>query len=129
MNQLYGKSNTIRMDKLFLLKPSFADTNLDENRVFYCPSCAAIEGVLSYYSHLRQKLEVVYVDFPRPRKEIVDLIGEAHQGCPVLVMDEARAGVQLMDFIKEANGKQFINATEGIMQYLAVAYGIGYPHP
>ena len=31
-------------------------------------------------------LEVRRIEFPRPRREIVELIGAASQGCPVLVL-------------------------------------------
>jgi len=118
------------MDKLFLLKPGFADASIDpQDRMYYCPSCAAIEGVLSYYPYLREKLEVVYVDFPRPRTAIVSLIGEANQGCPVLIIDSDRGEVMYTEVVKEANDYLFINSTEGIMQYLAAVYGIDYPHP
>ena len=118
------------MDKLFLLKPGFSDVNVDqEGRMYYCPSCAAIEGLLSYYPHLREKLEIIYVDFPRPRTAIVDLIGEANQGCPVLVIGTKGAGGVSNEGIKEAHGNYFISATQQIMAYLAATYTIGFPHP
>jgi hypothetical protein len=78
---------------------------------------------------LREKLEVIYVDFPRPRKEIIDLLGEAYQGCPVLVIDESRVKTRAVDSLKEANGKRFINSTTDILNYLAIAYAVGFPHP
>jgi len=118
------------MDKLFLLKPGFKDAAVDEEgRKYYCPSCAAIEGVLYYYPQLREKLEVIYIDFPRPRKEIIELLGEAHQGCPVLVIDESRRETIAADSVKEAKGRKFINTATDIMNHLATNYNVGYPHP
>ena len=117
------------MDKLFLLKPGFKDEAVKEGAAYYCPSCAAIEGVLHYYPHLRERLEIIYVDFPRPRKQIVALLGDANQGCPVIVIDTSELPVSNYPFLKEINGYTFINSTTDIMNYLAAAYGIGLPHP
>lgn len=118
------------MDRLFLLKPGFLDANVDQQgRKYYCPSCAAIEGALFYYPHLREKLEVIYIDFPRPRQAIVDLIGEAYQRCPMLIIGEERDGAKFSSSLKESNGMKFLNSTDQIMHYLAVTYGVGFPHP
>ena len=44
-------------------------------------------------------LDVRYVDFPRPRMEILSLIGEANQSCPVLVIaDGPPPGVESMGY-------------------------------
>ena len=118
------------MDKLFLLKPGFIDSNVDqEERTYYCPDSAAIEGVLVYHPQLREQLEVIYVDFPKPRKEIVDLIGEANQGCPVLVVNVSTSVKSDGKDGKVSNGYQFFNATKQIMNYLADKYKLGFPHP
>ena len=67
---------------------------------------------LSFYPRLRNELEVHYVDFARPRPAIVDLIGEANQSCPVLVMEDGR----------------FINEPDDIIRYLTENYQIAQPH-
>jgi hypothetical protein len=116
------------MDELFLLKPNFIDNMIDqEEKRYYCPSCAAIEGVLAYYPKLRELVEIVYVDFQKPRKAIVDSIGEDNQSCPVLVMDKNRSIADAA--IQSYNDKQFINSSDHIMKYLAETYKVGYPHP
>ena len=117
------------MDRLFLLKPDFIDSDLDqEGRSYYCPSCAVIEGVLSYYSKLREQLEIIYVDFERPRQELIDLIGEKNQGCPVLVIDADRY-ITDNGSIKTFRGNWFINSTNEILHYLAETYKVGFVHP
>ena len=117
------------MDKLFLLKPGFIDNEMGEaGRTYYCPSCAAIEGVLAYYPQLREQLEIVYVDFPRPRQAIIDLIGEANQGCPVIVIDADRY-ITDNGSIRTFNGNWFINNLEDIKMYLAHTYQVSFPHP
>lgn len=118
------------MDQLFLLKPGFVDAAVDrQGKKYYCPYCATIEGVLSYYPELRKELEIRHVDFPRPRKEITDLLGEAYQGCPVLVIDEGRSETIAADSLKEVNGRRFINSSADILDYLAKVYNVGIPHP
>ncbi len=47
--------------------------------------CAPIEGLLACYPGLREHLDIRYVNFARPRQAMVDLVGEAHQGCPTLL--------------------------------------------
>lgn len=72
-------------DTLFLLRPNFFDAAAGAEP-FYCPHCAFIVGVLSYYPHLRGQIDVVEVDFPRPRPQVAGLLGTEHPGCPVLVL-------------------------------------------
>ncbi len=100
------------MKKLFLLKPDFQDANYDVDEKFYCPDCVMIEGLLSYYPKLRKELEVNYLDFERPRQVLVDLLGEANQGCPVLVLEDG----------------SFLNETNGICEYLTQHHQIGKSH-
>lgn len=100
------------MDKLFLLKPDFIDKARNNNTKYFCPPCAQIEGILSFYPFLREKLEIQYVDFERPRPSIIELIGEENQSCPVLILSD----------------KTFINDPDKISKYLSEKYGIGYAH-
>ena len=70
-------------DILFLLRHDFVDGS---EPLYYCPECSEVNGVLHYYPKLRHHLEVRYVDFARPRPEVIALLGEANQSCPVLVL-------------------------------------------
>jgi hypothetical protein len=54
-------------DRLYLLKPDF----LDQGKAYFCPGCAQVEGMLSFYPALREKIEVFYTEFPRPRPRLV----------------------------------------------------------
>lgn len=109
-------------DKLFLLKPDFRN---GDQGPFYCPDCARIEGLLSYYPKLRHKLDVHYVDFPRPRAALVAELGEAHQGCPMLVLAEGRRVLDPGLDVQEANGRRFIADEGHIRRYLSATFGIG----
>ena len=100
------------MEKLFLIKPNFQDTTRGTGKKYFCPPCTLLEGVLSFYPELREKIEVNYVDFTRPRQTIIDLIGEENQSCPVLILGDGT----------------FINDPDFITDYLAKKYGIGYGH-
>jgi hypothetical protein len=111
-------------DHLFLLKPGFEDG--DSTR-YYCPDSAQVEGILSFYPRLRLEMDVTYLKFPRPRQAIVDLIGEENQSAPVLVVGDAAA---IPKQLKPGNakGRSFFAGEEAIAEYLAVRYGIGWPH-
>jgi hypothetical protein len=110
-------------DRLYLLKPGF----IDRGKAYFCPGCAQVEGMLSFYPALREEIEIRYIEFPRPRPSLVAEIGEENQGCPKLILGGEHAipeGVQAGD----AKGNRFIAAPIEICRYLAAAYGVGEPH-
>jgi len=117
------------MDILFLLTPGFADSARDaDGKRYYCPDCAFLEGVLACCPVLRNRLDIRYVDYPRPRRPIVDLVGEAHQGCPNLVLDPANHG-----FVDPSRFHRFedrLHSTDSkvITEYLATRYAVLVPH-
>ncbi|MEM8445411.1 DUF3088 family protein, partial [Morganella morganii] len=76
--------------------------------LFLCPDCTLLEGVLATNPELRESTDVVYVDFDKPRKLLVDLIGEENQSLPVLVF---------------ADGQNFINDVDGILAEFAMTNG------
>lgn len=100
------------MKKLFLLKADFQDASRADGKKYFCPECSPIEGLLSYYPRLRNELDVHYVDYNRPRKVLVDLIGEANQSCPVLVLEDG----------------SFINEPNEIIRHLTESHQIGHQH-
>ncbi len=69
---------------LFLISPN---SRPDRPEGWYCPDCALVEGVLAYYPQLREALDFRYVPFPRPRTELVELVGAWAQDCPCLLLD------------------------------------------
>jgi len=100
------------MKKLFLLKADFLDAGRNDGKRYFCPDCVMLEGLLSYYPRLSNELEVKYVNFARPRQVLIDLIGEANQSCPVLVLEDG----------------SFINETSEIIQHLTQYHQIGISH-
>ncbi len=100
------------MKKLFLLKADFQDLGRGEGKRYFCPDCALIEGLLSYYPRLTSELEVKYVNFARPRQVIIDLIGEENQSCPVLILEDGT----------------FINEPNEIVRHLTEFHQVGHSH-
>jgi hypothetical protein len=100
------------MKKLFLLKADFQDASRGDGKRYFCTDCAILEGLVSYYPQLSTELEVKYVNFARPRQVLVDLIGEANQNCPVLVLEDG----------------SFISDTSEIIRHLTEYHKVGHPH-
>lgn len=112
-------------DTLFLLAHDFRD---GPGAPYYCPECAEINGVLHYYPQLRHVLDIRYVAYPRPRAAIVALVGEANQGCPVLVLgDDAPAAVEGVAIGVEGEHR-FVSGARAIGRYFAAVHGVGRPH-
>ena len=111
-------------DRLYLLKPGFFDQGKGP---YFCPGCSLVEGMLSFYPALREKIEIHYIDFPKPRPALVAEIGEENQGCPKLVLGGEHSVPQGVN-AGEAKGRRFIAKDAEICIYLAKAYGVGEPH-
>ena len=112
-------------DQLYLLKPGFMDQGAGP---FFCPGCAMVEGMLSFYPILREKIEVHYIDFPRPRQELVSLIGADNQSAPRLILGDNNGVLPAGVNIASANGRKFVAGDIDICKYLAGVYGVGTPH-
>ena len=110
---------------LFLLKPGFYD---DKGGPFFCPNCAAVEGFLKFAPEVESQLDVRRIDFPRPRKEIVELIGATNQRCPVLVLDEV-GDLPVEAHKSEETGMAYIFGSTQICEFLGRVFGVVRPHP
>lgn len=111
---------------LFLLPPDFADPAFSKTDSYFCPSCAMVEGFLSYFPQVREKLIFEYLDFPRPRKVLVERLGEARQSCPVLILGPDAPFTENLDSVE--GGFVIQDATE-ITRYLGKVFGLSLPHP
>jgi hypothetical protein len=117
------------MIKLFLLKPDFTDSNADkEGKLYYCPHCALIEGVIKYYPQLEKMIEIYRIDFKRPRPAIIDIIGEENQSCPVLIIDNEQTDNTDTSYFEKYGAKLFVNSPDLIQKYLTGKFGIGTAH-
>lgn len=115
--------------KLFLLKPDFTDSKSDnEGKVYYCPQCAMIEGVIKYYPRITKMIEIHYVDFEKPRQAIVELIGEENQSCPVLIIENVKDNENHTSYFNKYGTNLFVNSPELITRYFTEKIGTGNLH-
>lgn len=99
----------MQLDRLYLLKPHFMDTGKGP---FFCPGCAQMVGLLEFYPALKQQLEVRWLDFPRPRPELIELLGEENQSCPVLVLKDAPNDPPATLALRPAKGRWFVEGAD-----------------
>ena len=112
-------------DKLIILDVDFEDPEFPDQR-FYCWHCVLMEGLLSCYPEMAKRLDVERISWPRPRKEVIDLIGADNQSVPVLILaDDAPDGLETGRF----NGRRFVDDKDAILHALSVRHGINDPHP
>lgn len=112
-------------DTLFLIRAPFEDPALDG--MWFCRDCATMEGALLANPHWLARIEVRRLPFPRPRHEIISLLGEAHQSMPVLVIaDAAKAPA---DAARADDGRRFLTDPKAIARYLVGQHGGAGPHP
>lgn len=117
---------TTPRDQLFLLRPDW----IDQERPWFCMACAAVEGFLGYYPAVRERLDIVYLPYSRPRGPVVELLGEAHQNLPMLMLAEPFTHVDLRpDDLQNANGRWFATDEGPVTRYLAARHGVSPPHP
>jgi hypothetical protein len=109
-------------DQLFFLPADFQD----DGAAWYCRECAEVRGLLTYYPQLSRQIDVQVLDFPRPRSRLVELLGEAHQNLPTLIVGDE--GGPPPASAKQAKGRFFFDDAASIGEYLAAKYGIGRPH-
>jgi len=112
-------------DTLFMLKEDFND---GKGLPYFCPDCAMITGVLAYFPKLRHRLDVRYVDFSGPRTEIVALLGNENQNCPVLVLEKSPPLDAIGFLTGEKDGRCFISGAKAISKYWSHILGISRPH-
>ena len=84
--------------------------------------------MLVLYPQLRQVLEILHLDFPRPRPALIEELGEENQAMPVLIVERDPTSDLAPFGIRQSKGTQFLDEPEGIENYLAATYGVGRPH-
>jgi len=117
--------SVIERDTIFLLKPDFEDPAWPGQR-FYCWHCALIDGVLASFPDLQSNLDIIHIEWPRPRAKVCDLLGEDHQSLPVMILKDGEASPLQTGF---ANGHRFIDNKDAILLALSERHGFPVPHP
>jgi len=82
-------------------------------KYWFCTHCALIEGALKVNPNWEEEIEISRIEFPKPRMELVALLGEERQWLPVMVLP---------------NGES-ISDPVAIINYLASNFGGAAPHP
>ena len=110
-------------DTLYVLRPGFQD----KGATYFCPYSAQVMGFLSYYPEVRATLEIVEIEFPKPRHPLSDVLGEDHQSAPMLVL--AGEGETVTNVtVAHAKGRAYVEKTIEILRYLAATRGTPLPH-
>lgn len=107
-------------DQLFLMKPNFVNAGLGP---FYCGDSVSVEGLISFFPELREKVDITYIEFPRPRQALVDAIGENQQSVPVLILDDAAPDLTEIG-TRTSAGRRFISDEKNIREYLSIRHGL-----
>lgn len=111
-------------DLLLLLEPGFADPAHPGER-FVCPHGVAIEGLLASDPVRAVRLDVKRVPFVRPRRDVIAVLDDAHQGLPALVLGDEHP---IPDDAQTLGDKRFVTDTTRILALLAEWYGFPKIH-
>lgn len=111
-------------DLLVLLEYGFTDPAHPGER-FICPDGAPIEGLLAGEPERAARLDIRRLPFARPRAEVVALLGEQHQGLPVLILGDEHP---LPEEVQSANGRHFVTDPRRILALLAQRHGFARVH-
>jgi hypothetical protein len=112
----------MQRDTLFLLASPFED----QGALWFCRHCAMLEGALLANPHWGELIDVHRVEFKRPRREVIALIGAENQSLPALVLPEGAPAPASAETYK---GRAFLKGPKEIAAYLAETYGGAGPHP
>jgi len=114
-------------DILYLLAPGFEDQGPDGNlRREYCPECAEIWGLLSYFPAIQQSVDIHYMPIDKPRPAMVERLGDKNQNCPTLVLNKDNPRYDECGILRK-NGHYFINNARDIGRYYAHRFGTPVP--
>ncbi|WP_028217723.1 DUF3088 domain-containing protein [Paraburkholderia oxyphila] len=111
-------------DLLLLLEPGFADPAYPGER-FICPHGAPIEALLASDPAGVARLDVKRVGFTRPRQAVIEVLDEAHQGLPVLVLGDEQP---LPDDAQTLGGRHYVSDPKRILSLLAERHGFPKVH-
>lgn len=113
-----------RRAQLFLLEAAFEDPDYPGQR-FFCPHGALVNGVIQSFPEVLEQLDVIRMPFPRPRQVVIEAVGEANQGLPVLLLPE---GEERVAATGRANGRSFASGADSILATLAERHGLPVTH-
>jgi hypothetical protein len=86
-----------------------------------------MEGALLANPHWARSIGVRRMPYPRPRNDVIALIGEENQSLPVLVLADNSIPPEGAKHAED--GRAFLDEPKTITRYLAATYGGAGPHP
>lgn len=115
----------INRDTLYLLQPGFEDPAYPGQK-FYCEHCALMEGVLASFPELGKNLDIKRIAWPRPRHEVIALVGAENQSLPLLILAKGERSVHQTG---KNEGNAFVSDKDAILAVLAERHSFPNPHP
>lgn len=112
-------------DTLYLVAPGFEDPAY-RGKTFYCWHCALLEGVLAGFPEAAARLDVVRVEWPRPRAAVIEAAGEENQSIPLLVLAE---GARFASGKPGPARRWLVTEKDAILAALSQRHGFPEPHP
>jgi hypothetical protein len=109
-------------DTLFILPMSFASEGQNQ----FCPECAELWGLISWFPDLKASLEIVHVEIDHPRPAISALLGEGRHNAPTLVLGADSERVRGLSYA-EANGHIYLPSARLIARHFAAIRGTPSP--
>jgi len=109
-------------DTLFLLAPGFEDNDRRE----YCPECAEMWGLLSWFPAIKESLNIIYVPIEKPRSAMSALLGDKNQNAPTLILHRDSPEFEETGIMRY-RGQRFINNARDIGKYYAARFGTPFP--
>jgi hypothetical protein len=107
----------------YMLKPSIEK----DGQLRFCPDCAIMEGYLAAHPRLRQALDIVYIDYARPRGALVEHLGEEHQNAPTLILAQPAPDAGPFGEILSAKGLSVLTDARPITRWLAQRHDLAAP--
>lgn len=107
--------------KLFLMKPGFHNLGMGP---FYCGDSVSIEGMLAFFPELRRQIDIEYIEFSKPRRALVELLGEDGQSVPVLVLHHSYEGDGIGISVSNSHRLRFIDDEKDIRGFLSAQFNM-----
>ncbi len=115
----------MQRDRLYLVQPDFEDPAYPGQR-FYCWHCALLEGILASFPKLATRLKIKRIAWPRPRHELIEVVGEENQSVPLLLLANKETSPHQTG---THAGQSFIADKDKILTALSERHGFPAPHP
>jgi hypothetical protein len=112
-------TTAVKQDRLILLRQGFEVPAYPAKR-FFCWHCALLDGLLASFPDLAKRLHVDRVAWPRPRQEVVALVGEENQSLPLLILAEGETSPHQTGVFE---GRAFISDKDKILAALTDRHG------